>query len=57
MLLWIVVGVVAVFVLAFAFWPRRRGVVDGEVRRARRTSRGKAQGYSNPNGPNIGLPL
>ena len=54
MLLWIGVAVVAVALVAFAFWPHRRGVVDGEVRSARRTSRGKAEGYSNPSGPNGG---
>jgi hypothetical protein len=54
MLLWIVVGVVAVAVLAFAFWPRGRGVVDGEVRRSRRRSQGEVQTYSNPSGRSFG---
>jgi hypothetical protein len=54
MLLWIVVAVVAVALLAFAFWPRRRGVVDGDVRRSRRRNQGQVQSYSNPTGSHFG---
>ena len=57
MLLWIVVAVVALAVLAFAFWPRQRGVVDGEVAKGRRDSRGKAEQYNNRSGPNFSGPI
>jgi hypothetical protein len=57
MLLWIGVAVVAVALVAFAFWPHRRGVVDGEVRRSRRRSQGEVQTYSNPSGSNFSGPF
>jgi hypothetical protein len=47
---WIVVAVVALALAVYAFWPRKRGIVDGEVRRSRRRTQGEVQSYSNPNG-------
>jgi hypothetical protein len=35
MIVLIVLGAFAVVMLVYAFWPRRRGVVDGDIRRQR----------------------
>ena len=48
MLLWIVIGAAVVALAAFAFWPRRKGIVDGDVRRSRRRDQGHAEPYDNP---------
>lgn len=48
MVVWVVIAVVVVALATFAFWPRRRGVVDGEVRAQRRLDQGKAENYDNP---------
>ncbi|MDF1603098.1 hypothetical protein [Nocardioides sp. YIM 152315] len=57
MLLWIIIGIAALAVAGWAFWPRRRGVVDGEVRRSRLADKGSAENYNNPSGPNFGGPF
>ena len=57
MLIWIVVALVAVALAAYAFWPRKRGVVDGALRGSRRRDQGQAEPYSNPSGPNFGGPF
>ena len=54
MLFWIVVGVVAVVLVAYAFWPRGRGIVDGDVSSSRRRDRGRAEQFDNRSGPNFG---
>jgi hypothetical protein len=48
MVVWIVVGVVVLALAVFAFWPRKRGIVDGSVRSARRLDQGRAENYDNP---------
>ena len=50
MLLWIIIGIVVVAAGVWAFWPRRRGVVDGDVRRSRRTTQGKVGNYDSGTG-------
>ena len=57
MIWWIVVGVIVLALVAFAFWPRRRGVVDSEVRSLRRGAHAKGQNHSNPTGPQLNGPL
>ena len=47
MLIWIVVGVVVVAVGVWAFWPRRRGVAEGEVWDSRAKTIGKVGNYRN----------
>ena len=54
---WIVVAVVVVGLGIYAFWPHRRGVVDGDVRRRVRTAKGRTENYNNPSGPNFGGPF
>ncbi|WP_395655909.1 hypothetical protein [Nocardioides sp.] len=49
MVVWIIVGVVVVALAVFAFWPRKRGIVDGEVRQSRRRDQGVVEPYDNPN--------
>ena len=50
MVVWIVVGVVVLALAAWAFYPRRRGVVDGEVKLSRKKLQGRT-GYYNSDGP------
>jgi hypothetical protein len=40
-MLWIIVAVVVVALATFAFWPHRRGVVDGKVSRSRGINEGR----------------
>ena len=49
MVVWILIGVAVAALAVFAFWPRRKGVVDGEVRQSRRRDQGLAEPYDNPN--------
>ena len=53
MLVWIIVGVVVLAVAGWAFWPRRRGVADAEVRGLKRRSQGDVENFNNPSGPNF----
>ena len=48
MVVWIVIAVVVIALAVFAFWPRRRGIVDGEVRSSRRLDQGRVENYDNP---------
>jgi hypothetical protein len=43
MWVWIVIGIIVVGGLAAALWPRRSGVVDGDVSRARRSMEGELE--------------
>ncbi|HEY0948847.1 hypothetical protein [Nocardioides sp.] len=52
-MVWIVIGVAALAAAAWAFWPRRRGIVDGDVRGLKRRGQGKVENYNNPSGPNF----
>ncbi|CAI9419838.1 hypothetical protein [Nocardioides sp. T2.26MG-1] len=45
--LWILIGIVVLGLAGWAFWPGRRGVVDGDVRRARVLDKGKVENYHN----------
>jgi hypothetical protein len=54
MLFWIVVAVVVTGLVVYAFWPRRRGVVDGDALRSRRRDHGKGEQYNDRSGPNFG---
>ena len=49
------IALIAVFVVlaigAFAFWPRKRGIVDGDILSARRTTQGKTDERYNVNAP------
>jgi hypothetical protein len=55
MWLGIVVGVVVISAAAWALWPRRRGVVDADVRRQLRHDQGRVEEHRArldiPNGP------
>ena len=53
MIVWIVIGIVVLGAAGWAFWPRRRGVVDGRVRRSQMLDQGKGENYNNPSGPNF----
>ncbi|MEP9365526.1 hypothetical protein ABLE68_21340 [Nocardioides sp. CN2-186] len=48
MVIWIVVGVVVLALAGWAFFPRRRGVMDGEIERSQRTLEGRAGIYDRP---------
>jgi len=48
MLLWILIGVAAVALAVYAFWPRRRGVSDKAALDARRRDQGDVENYDNP---------
>jgi hypothetical protein len=52
-MVWIVVAAVVLLIAAWAFWPRKRGVVDGAALRSRAVDQGKASTYSQPSGPNF----
>ncbi len=54
---WIIIGVVLLTATGWAFWPRRRGIVDGDVRKLKRRSQGGTENYNNPSGPNFGGPF
>ena len=54
---WIVVAVVVVGLVVYAFWPRRRGVSDRDAVGGLRQAQGKAEPYSNPSGPNFNGPF
>lgn len=43
MWVWIIVGVVVLAAAVYAFWPRRRGVVDSDALALRRNSHGEAE--------------
>ena len=53
MIVWIVIGIVVLGIAGWAFLPRRRGVVDGRVRRSQMLDQGKGENYNNPSGPNF----
>lgn len=46
MVIWIVVGLLGVALLVWAFWPRRRGIADEQLRKAgwRQEGRGSYRG-------------
>lgn len=51
MIVWIVVGIAVVAVGLWAFWPRRRGIVDGQVQSVRSRTQGDVENYDNSFGP------
>lgn len=53
MLVWIIVGVVAVGLALFAFWPRSRGIADGELGRKRSRTEDQVRRFQN-RGTNLG---
>lgn len=57
MLLWTIIGIAALILAGWAFWPRRRGLADAGVDRARRTVQGRGESYNNPSGPNFSGPF
>ena len=57
MVVWIVIGVVVLAIGGWAFWPHRRGVADGDVRRSQLLDQGKGENYNNPSGPNFSGPF
>lgn len=57
MWIWIVIAAVVITLAVFAFWPRRRGIADGEVRQSRLRDKGNAENYNNPSGPNFSGPM
>ena len=53
---WILAAVVVLALAVYAFWPRNRGIVDGEVRRSRRRDQGRAlqdSGFPNRQLPHL----
>jgi hypothetical protein len=54
-MVWIIAGVVVLALAGFAFWPRRRGVVDSEVRQERRRDQGRIVPYDHPDVDNMGF--
>lgn len=56
-MVWIIAGIVVLAAASWAFWPRRRGIVDGDVRKLERRSQGGTENYNNPSGPNFGGPF
>ena len=52
-----VIGIFVAFMVGYAFWPRRSGIVDGEVRQAKKRDQAAGENYDNPAGPNFGGPF
>ena len=50
---WIVVAVVVLALALYAFWPRKRGIVDRRALRSRAVDQGKAEPYSGPDFPHM----
>lgn len=44
---WIIIGLVVLGLAGWAFWPGRRGIVDGDVHRARMHDKGRVENYNN----------
>ena len=44
---WIIIGVVLLTATGWAFWPRRRGIVDGDVRGLKRRSQSDVENFNN----------
>ncbi len=40
-MIWILIGIVVLALAVFAFWPRKKGVVDNAVVRGKRTTAGR----------------
>lgn len=53
MLIWILVGVAVVALGVFAFWPRSRGIADGELGRRRSRTEDSVRRFQN-RGNNLG---
>lgn len=51
MWLYLIIAVAVLALAAFAFWPRKRGIVDADVRSARRTTHGSIEERYNTNAP------
>ena len=45
MVVWIIVGIAVLGLAVYAFWPHKRGIVDGDVRRSRHRDEGTAELY------------
>lgn len=50
----VVIAVVVVALIGYAFWPRKRGVADGEAGRSHAIMQGRVQPYSPPDLPRPG---
>jgi hypothetical protein len=48
MWVWIIVAVVVVALAVWAFWPRRRGITDADVRRSLRKTQADLDEFRRP---------